>query len=154
MGRPDKIDYAREFANFELANAILEPDGQRLTLADLSEALGVSSHSLSVHFAAEREKAENAEIISNLRAIARKGSDKVSRAIGSFKADTVKDLAGIAKITYGAADRVGHAPQAYVFQMNQTQATQVNLSPLISNASQEDYQKLIGEEVKPTQEEK
>ncbi len=140
MGMTDKVNYEQEFKNFELANFILKPDGQRVTQIEFAEMIHVSSQTLSIRFKEEREKAENQEIVNNLKALARRGTNKVLKSLNSLKIESTKDARDIATIAYGAADRIGFAPNQFQVNVNQ----QVAIAPLFEGVGQMDLQSLIG----------
>ncbi len=146
MSRTDKLDYEREFANFELANSVLEPCGKELTQSEFAYYLGVSYQTLSIHFKELREKAENQEIINNLKAISRKGLNKVSVALDTISVTTIKESETMSRIAYGAADRIGFSPQAATIniQNSNTQQTLV-IPPMFAGEETQEIKNLIGD---------
>ncbi len=146
MAGVDKVDYAREFKNFELAKWVLEQDGGKLTQEEYAYQIGVNPAGLSTHFAELRRKEEDAEIVQNLRAISRLATNKVSKGIASLQMETVKDAEGIARIGYGAADRIGFSPQAATIniQNSNTQQTLV-IPPMFAGEETQEIKNLIGD---------
>ncbi len=146
MGSVDKVDYAREFRNFELAKWVLEQDGGKLTQEEYAYQIGVNPAGLSTHFAELRRQEEDAEIVQNLRAISRLATNKVSKGIASLQMETVKDAEGIARIGYGAADRIGFSPQVATINMTQNATANVLvIPPMFSNEETQSIKDMIGD---------
>lgn len=146
MPLPTKIDYERELRNFELAKAILEHDGVQFTQQEFADELGISLTTLSTRFAEIRRQQDDAEIVRNLRAISKLATNRVAKGIETLEMTSVKDAEGIARIGYGAADRIGFSPQVATINMTQNASANVMvIPPMFSSEETQAIKDMIGD---------
>ncbi len=139
MPRLPALDYEREYRNFLNAKAVLlERHKVQLTEADYADCLGIARQTFSTHFAEIKKREVTKRIEDTLRHVTIKALNKTVEGLNHLTMSETPEAVGmVAKVAYGAADRIGFSPQQVQINMQQNNQQNVVIPPLFAKEDEE-----------------